>query len=190
VPPLPQYLLAFRCSTHRTGRIVGGAVAGSPQEWRSAENVQEPDERDYYEAIRANLALNPDEERSLRILAWWRSNDAFRDADIISATTPRNAPEWEENLRALLIFLDESSEDNLVMKAEVCRELRMWAEAEAILGRVQSADLSPVVSQIRKLCESQDAVVREVERESPKIAERFSGPIFLEHPLVLPVLPD
>ena len=51
----------------------GEQLLAAPQEWRSAENVQEPDERDYYQAIRANLALNPDEERSLRILAWWRA---------------------------------------------------------------------------------------------------------------------
>src|SRR5678815_5781149 len=42
----------------------GEQLLAAPQEWRSAENVQEPDERDYYEAIRANLALNPDEERT------------------------------------------------------------------------------------------------------------------------------
>ena len=40
----------------------------APSAWRYAEYVQEPEEAEYYEAIRAGLARTPALERSLRIL--------------------------------------------------------------------------------------------------------------------------
>jgi hypothetical protein len=120
-------------------------LLAAPLEWRSAEYVQEPEERAYYQAIRANLARNPDQERTLRILAWRRSNDAFRDAGSSAAATERrNLSEWDENLRALLFLFDESNENHLVMKAEVYRELRIWKEAEAFLSRVRDGQTSSV----------------------------------------------
>jgi hypothetical protein len=197
-PMLPQPPKVVRCShcsslywlseARNVGQVepTRGALLAASPEWRSAVYVQEPEELDYYQGIRANLARNPDQERTLRILAWWRSNDAFRHANrlippgrVAATTARRNLSEWDENLRALLFLLDESNENDLVMKAEVYRELRMWHEAEAVLSRVRSADLSAVVSQIRALCESQDAMVRVVELEPTRIPE----PIFLEHEL-------
>ena len=48
-------------------------------EWAAADPVQEPMEEDYYPAIARGLAKTPQQEKFLRILAWWRSNDIFRD---------------------------------------------------------------------------------------------------------------
>jgi hypothetical protein len=101
----------------------------------------------------------------------------------------RNLSARDENLRTILLLLDESNENDLMMKAEVYRELRMWPEAEAVLGHVRTADLSTVVTQIRALCESQDAIVREIEhRPSGSLREPVNKPMFLEfdHPKVCP----
>jgi hypothetical protein len=48
----------------------------------------------------------------------------------------------DQDLQALLLVLDESDENDLLLKAEVYRELRAWPQAEALLNRVRSADLS------------------------------------------------
>jgi hypothetical protein len=165
-------------------------------EWRDAEYVQEPEDLEYYDAIQAGLARTPEEERDLRIFAWWRSNDAYRairSAAVVAE--PRSLAAWDQNLQALLLLLDESDEADLLLKAEVYRGLRAWPQAEALLNRVGSANLSTVVTQIRALCESQDSSVREVNLGRPiRVREPVlpdpvgPGPWFLqlEHPMDCP----
>lgn len=133
-----------------------------PAAWQSAEEVQEPGESEYYEAIRAGLARNQEQERALRILAWWRSNDAFRDMGeaVVSADRLSEA-ERISNLQALLLLLNGNDDGILIMRAEALRELGMWQEAEEVLGHIRSDGYSDVASQIRALCRSQDACVRE-----------------------------
>jgi hypothetical protein len=48
--------------------------------WNDAREVEEPDEEGYYRAIEKGIAKDDEQMKSLRILAWWRRNDAFRDA--------------------------------------------------------------------------------------------------------------
>src|ERR1700710_3272861 len=47
--------------------------------WATAEEVQEPTEEEYYAAMEKGLPTDSEQKRRLRVLAWWRSNDAFRD---------------------------------------------------------------------------------------------------------------
>src|SRR5262245_44307175 len=49
-----------------------------PQCEPGTSSVREPSESGYYDAIRSGIARNRDEERLLRIRAWWKSNDSSR----------------------------------------------------------------------------------------------------------------
>lgn len=130
-----------------------------PQTWRTAPYVEEPTEAEYYGVIRAGLAKNPKQERALRIFAWWRSNDPFREAEEAPAVS---APgERDENLRRLLPLLDESGSD-CVIRGEVLRELGRWAEAEAALRRATAPEVASAVAQIMALCQAHDRMVREL----------------------------
>jgi hypothetical protein len=87
---------------------------GQPEDpaWRAAPQVQEPSEEEYYQALAANLATDRKQEKTLRILAWWRSNDAIRDGKPVdvelaaSGLGPR-----QENLEALVELLDATGDD-------------------------------------------------------------------------------
>jgi len=131
--------------------------------WAAAPAVQEPTEDEYYQALGKGLATDPDQERTARIMAWWRRNDAFRDA---SDTHPRPiataAGAWRENLVALANLLDETDEDDRVMKAEVLRELGELEAAKRTLGQITSKEYAQVVRQIRALCDNQDTAVSEL----------------------------
>lgn len=96
----------------------------------------------------------------MRILACWRSNEAVRVFGF--PLEKASSSERDENLRALLRLLDETDENQLLLKAEVHRELGMWKEAQEALARVTSQKYSSVVTQIRILCQAQDACVREL----------------------------
>lgn len=167
---------------------------------RSVKGIRGPDEQGYYEAIRAGLARNRKQEKRLRILTWWRSNDAFRD---IGAAEPPiqlpASPEREQNLLALLALMREPSgyelkfleilrcctryvrdmiskiglvqkkaptqpsrEPDIIMKAEICRELGRWSQAEELLDCVSSTEYVGVAAQIRELCQAKDKYVREL----------------------------
>lgn len=88
-PMLPRAPAVVKCShcnivhwlseARKVGRVElwGKELQAVPSAWRSAENVQEPDEFQYYEALRAGLARTREQERNLRIFAWWRANDAY-----------------------------------------------------------------------------------------------------------------
>lgn len=128
--------------------------------WKAAQKVEEPSEEEYYDALAKGLAVNPQQETDARILAWWRSNDAFRDPGRADRTPMAAATRM--NLEALARLLEEGDDNNLVMKAEVYRELGEFESARQALNRVKSADFAAVVRQLRTLCDGRDPFVREI----------------------------
>jgi hypothetical protein len=119
--------------------------------WAAAQEVQEPVEEEYYQALEKGLAADPRQERDLRVLAWWRRNDRFRDG------APAQSAE-----AALPTTCRKEDEGSRLMKAEVLRELGEFESAKQVLSRVASAQFSAVVGQLRSLCDRGDAWVREL----------------------------
>lgn len=107
------------------------------------------------------LAADAGQERTLRLLAWWRRNDAFRDGAIGEARP--TSPGCRANIEALAQLLDEAIENDRVMKAEVLRELGEFDAARAVLEHVGSPDYAAVVRQLLELCNARDTRVRELD---------------------------
>jgi hypothetical protein len=132
--------------------------------WRNAPGVKEPSEEEYYTALRKGLAADVQQERTLRILAWWRRNDTFRDAPQRESTNIASASgAWRPNLEALVGLLDEAKENEQLMRAELLRELGEFGSSRRVLERVTSPDYARVVRQLRWLCDAQDTCVRQLQ---------------------------
>ena len=170
-PMLPQPPAVVRC--HRCRRFYwleaaegrGVLEAYSPSPGPDADaipEVEEPTEDEYYQALEEGLAASPEEERTLRLLAMWRRNDAFREEQQLVLVDVTSPPEWRGNLEALNVLVDEESDDDRLLKAEVLRELGEFAAAAEILRRVESPQYVDVVRQMLSLCESGDTHVREL----------------------------
>jgi HEAT repeat protein len=129
---------------------------GNPA-WRAAQEVQEPAEEEYYLALEKHLARDRQQERSLRMLAWWRRNDALRYR---SEHVPPASEAWSQNLEALARLLDENDEDDRLLKAEVLRELGIFESAKEVLSCISSSKHRSVVRQLRDLCDRGDSCVR------------------------------
>lgn len=174
-PMLPSPPAVARCSgcrkcywladAERVGTIgsrrVGSGIVDPA--WAAARKVEEPSEEEYYAALAQGLAVNRQQERNLRVLAWWRGNDAFRDTSRVR--TGNIAPTSggrTENLKALARLLGEKDLDDRIMKAEVLRELRDFDAAIDILAAIGSPGYEAVIRQLRSLCESKDMCVREL----------------------------
>lgn len=132
--------------------------------WAASPVVQEPSETEYYRALQEGLAANPEQEETLRVLAWWRRNDAFRDGPQgITVSDAHVSGASRENLNVLVRLLDEADENNRLMKAEALRELGEFESANQVLSRVTSAEYAEVVRQLRLLCDARDVCVRELQ---------------------------
>jgi hypothetical protein len=125
----------------------------TPREWQESKPVEEPTELEYLSAI-TKLAKDREEERSVRLLAWWRRNDSFRqqnEADVVIARAASG--ETRNNLLALLPLLDEEDENDCVMKSEVLRELGELDRSRELLKRISTPGLAGVVRQLREWCD-------------------------------------
>lgn len=125
--------------------------------------VEEPTEEEYYRALAGGLARNPEQEKRLRVLAWWRTNDAFRGPWAPVSGIPSTPATRRKNLEVLACLLDEGKADDGLMKAEVLRELGEFESAKQVLERVDSSEVAAAVRQLRALCECRDTLVRELE---------------------------
>lgn len=131
--------------------------------WAAAQEVQEPGEDEYYEILDGTMVADRLQQRKLRVLAWWRRNDAFRDDPEVQAPRTSSAVAMcRKNLEALVRLFDEANEDERLMKAEVLRELGEFEPAKQVLSRVTSVEFTAIVRQLRLLCDSGDTCVREL----------------------------
>lgn len=173
-PMLPHPPAVVRCGqckevywlaeAHEIGEVDrwSGEDPANPA-WSAAPEVEEPEEQEYYRALDQGLASNSEEERTLRVLAWWRGNDPEREgADAPAPRAQEAAARWKANLEALIGLVDEDDDGDRLMKAELFRQLGEFDRATAMLDRVSSPSVAGVVRQFRSLCEARDMRVREL----------------------------
>jgi hypothetical protein len=129
-------------------------------EWNDAKQVEEPSEDEYYAVIEANLAKTLQQEKILRVLAWWRRNDTYRTKEV--ATVSLSDP-CRDNLEALLKLMDQGKDEDRLMMGEILRELCQYEAAKQVLGSIVSAKYAVVVRQILSLCANEDTRVSELQ---------------------------
>lgn len=134
------------------GEVSWGEKGG---EFAEALAYKRPTLEDYL-ALLGKSALEPKKIRYLRLKAWWSSNDARRTA---KNTIPMS-PSEISNLQAFAQLLDESNDNDRLMKAEVFRELGQFEVSLALLDKPVNANLIKVVEQIRGRAKKGDPLVR------------------------------
>ena len=130
-----------------------------PEEWEKTPEVKEPSADECLDAIEAGLAKDGAQEKGLRILAWWRANDASRERRFAEEATPASPAGFRRNLQCLADVLTDDSDNDRLMRAEALRELGQFDAAELALQGV-SRDLRWVADQIRSCCAGRDTRVR------------------------------
>ncbi len=127
-------------------------------EFKDALPFTTPSFEEYIIAIGKGVSDN-NKLRYLRLRAWWAGNDERRE-------TPDPAPLSEEetaNLRAFVALLDESDENECVMKAEALRELGEYDQAKILLSQQFSSDLIQAATIIRNLAAQRISFVQEID---------------------------
>lgn len=107
--------------------------------WQEAPHVVELDEADYWLALAYGVTTTPKQEKRLRILVWWKSNDPYRHEP-----PPTDAAISEEamlNIQKLVDLFDEDEPEEKLMKAEALRQLGKFDESITILRSVSDQEL-------------------------------------------------
>ena len=174
LPPVARCHHCARCYWLADARRVGSYERWSTgtdvnPAWEAAPSIEEPSEKECYAALAGALASDRDQERQLRTLAWWRRNDAFRAWD--EDAPPQSAGDMDgacrQNMEALLSLVGKTKKPDLLMRAELLRELGNFDAVREALDQVTQTRYRWVVQQIRALCDSEDVTVRELVDEPP-----------------------
>jgi hypothetical protein len=110
--------------------------------WSEAPYIEELTGAEYFKAIKQDVAKDPESDKRLRILAWWRENDHHRVPDDLreAPSEPIN-DDAISNIRSLFKLLDEEDQEQCMMKAEVARQLGNFRQAMALLEGVDDERL-------------------------------------------------
>ncbi len=131
--------------------------------WAAAGKLGEPDEGGYFKWLDRLLASSPERERELRLFAWWRGNDHYREekpAEESDRTDHILAR--EANMRALLPLLTSGEPTDALMQAEILRELGEFDQALAALSAPLPDGFDIAVRRLRSLSEAGDRQLREL----------------------------
>jgi hypothetical protein len=161
-PMLPEHPWLAKCPTcgglfwvdaARMVEIGFDAVKGKPQ-------VKAPSEKEMLDFL-AGPALPRHKEMFLRVHAWRSANDAWRR---VPNATPAFSKDQVQNLKALSEMLDESDQEQRILKAEIARELGNFEECLKLLSYQVEESYEYAAAIIRKLAEEK---VRAVKQFSP-----------------------
>lgn len=125
--------------------------------FENAIEYELPSHDEYFAFLEKDIGT-PDKQRYVRLRAWWAGNDARRTKNAEMQISAREA----SNLMAFAQLLDESDPNDLVMKAEVMRELGRFEDANALLAIFDDSNMSQAISIIKSLVEKGDPYVREM----------------------------
>jgi len=124
----------------------------------AVDYVEEPTEAEYFSLIEGSLARGRRRETILRISAWHRANDPFRESSG-DGIEPMNLtkPAYRSNLKRLAMLLSEADDDARFLKAAALRELGRFKEASELLDCITFSGIDDLVRQLRSLCDLCDA---------------------------------
>ena len=152
-----------RCPSCQRTFWVGEAqqlgLAGNPEHsdeqraaWAAAPALISLDEAGVQQAVDDGLGSLPDLELELRVLLWWRGNDAYRCAD--APVGYSTSPAAVANMERFIEMTVEGGEDLLLFRAEAQRHLGRFADMEETLGGVGCSDYWPAKSRLLELAKA------------------------------------
>jgi hypothetical protein len=126
-----------------------GVAAG---EFKDAPHATPIGEADCFEALREGLGAGDELELELRVLTWWRGNDAFREPQ--NAAGYSSSPEAIANMERFIAMTENGDEDLLLFRAEALRHLGRFDDARQTLNGVGCSDYWPAKSRQLELMEA------------------------------------
>lgn len=126
---------------------------------KDVPHIEPLGEADCFEALRDGLAPTSDLELELRVFAWWRGNDAFREPQ--HSAGHGTSLDAVANMERIVALTEDIWEEDLALfRAEAQRHLGQFDDARTTLDRVGCSDYWPAKSRQLELLDAQDRNVR------------------------------
>jgi hypothetical protein len=174
-PMLPATPSVVRCAAcrgvfWRTAAAEVGQLNEQPEEpevvnadWLKAGHLHEPDEGEHLTALDRLIASSPAEERSIRLVAWWRGNDRHRTASPTPAPdNPKVVSRRHANMRQLITLLNTAEPSDQLMRAEALRQLGEFDQAVAILSKPFPPEYDTALSRLLGLCAQRNSMLQKL----------------------------
>ena len=126
--------------------------------YEDAGDVEPPCAEDYHDFI-PHVHGDQEKERYVRTRAWWASNTKRREHP--SSASPITEAE-RGNLESLLGLIGDEEPGDVIMKAEITRELGRFDECQRLLQGEFEDRYGPAVELIRRLAGERQACVAEI----------------------------
>ncbi len=121
-------------------------------DWPTADKAEFLKLDDYFRALGTQIAKNREDEIFIRKRIWWAYNDRLRNGQAIFESAA-DVTRWKENVKTLLKLLDASAINDLLMMAEINRNLGGDFESCIILlNKIEDEELNWVKATLIKEC--------------------------------------
>jgi len=133
--------------------------------FRAAPRLIEPTEEQYLTGLNDLITSVSNEELLIRLLAWWRGNDRYRDDDQEpeASDSPTLVALRKSNVDGLLRLLpeeDATDHSKALIRAEVLRQMGEFDKALAVLVRQYPDELNGAIARLSSLCQEKDSTLR------------------------------
>lgn len=123
---------------------------------------KEPDEGEYLFYLNSN-DFPYEKEKYLRIRAWWKINDIYREST--KNILPKYSQAQKKSILKLFSLLNIADPNERIMKAEIARELGFFDQALLLLDTAFSESMRPHYDLILSLAKKKIRLVAEVKTE-------------------------
>lgn len=134
-------------------------------EWKYTDNAEFLEIEDYYTALKNGIFSSKNEELAIQRNIWWAYNDRIRNGQNIfnDKSDERN---WLNNINELKSLLNPSDINQLIMLAEVHRNLGDFENCIKLINGIDDNDLDWIKELFLKECAKMNRWVFELEHDT------------------------
>jgi len=160
MPDFPDITKCFRCKTifwlHEDNEIgLFESWEPKPEKWKVAQKAKFLTVYEYTEALENKISRNKADILFIRQRIWWGFNDRVRMKKPLFISESDQML-WFDNAIDLLELLDPYDINQLIMTAELHRNLGEFVKCEAILNDIESKEFDTLKKAFKKECHAKN----------------------------------
>lgn len=173
LPVVPNLTKCSKCNTIlwlSKAKEVGRQDYGEniKNDWTDVQMARFLSIKEYFTALETQIAETNEEELYIRKRIWWAFNDRIEKGRIawgfydpeqdnkLFLDTETTKTLWLENANRLLDILDPTDVNQLILIAELSRNLGNFEKCLAIIDSIANPDLNRLKAAFKKECEDQN----------------------------------
>jgi len=170
LPDFPKISKCKKCNTifwFSRKNIIGEQLWNSDPkpEWKNADKAEFLNIEDCFTALENRIFKTKSEEFSIRQQIWWAYNDRIRNGQPIF-NDESDERKWLNNIKELKLLLNPSDINQLIMMAEVDRNLGDFENCITLINGITNNDLDWIKELFLQECTKMNRWVFELQHDT------------------------